>query len=897
MKTGDIRKMFNPRTIAVTGGSEEAGTVGKALLENMIGASQNRLICPIDPHRESLMGIKAYPHLAAVPGEVDLAVIASPAPAVPSFLEECGKIGVEAAVIISAGFREIGAEGLKLEQEIRQIRSKYGMRIIGPHCTGIIRPGTGLNASIVRGHPGDGNIAFISQSGALGGAILDWAIKNHIGFSAFVSLGSMIDIDFGDLIDFLGDDYYTRSIMVYMEGVGDARKFMTSARGFARNKPIVIIKPGRFSHSGENALSHTGVMACEDTIYNAAYRRAGVIRVREVSELFNSAAVLDSKHLPKGRRLAIVTNAGGFGVMATDALIELGGELARFSDQSLEEMSSFMPFFWSRSNPIDVMGDADTDRYMKAITASVKDPGVDAVLVLYAPTAVLEPDALAGQVVEFAKTSPKPVIAAWVGGEHVEKGRDVLVRGDIPTYDTPEEAVKTYLYMYNYSRNLELLYETPSELPLTEAPPKNHLKASIRRILKEGRTILTEEESKDFLSIYGIPKTTPYLARDENDAVRIAERIDYPVILKIVSNDITHKSDVGGISEGIWSEDEVREEYAALLDRVKKNAPEASIRGVNVQRMVEKIDYEVIIGAKKHKDFGTVILFGMGGIGTQAYRDVSVGLPPLNQTLARRLMEETSVYKLLQGYRGTPPANMAQLEQILVSFSNLVVDFPEIAEMDINPIIISDGNAVAGDARIVLDKTPFDAAVHYPHLIITPYPTRYMTRWRLKDGTEVLLRPIRPEDEPLEFEMLSSLSDDTLRTRFFTYIKDITHDMLVRFCNIDYDREMAIVAETIRGDKRRIIGIGRLITEPDRTRGEYAVLVHDDFQGQGLGYKLMDVIIGIAQDKDLEEIYGLVLSENRTMLAVAKKLGFTVKMPDDRIEAPDGGVIVSLTLR
>ena len=615
MKLGELHKLFNPRTVALIGASEEEGTVGKAVLENLLTSPRERIIFPVNPNKETVMGLTAYPTIASVSEPVDLAVIATRAATVPGIVEECGKAHVEGAIILASGFRETGEDGQLLEKEIDLLRRRYGMRIMGPNCIGLIRPGTGLNASFVKGHPGDGNIAFISQSGALGGAILDWAIKNHIGFSAFVSLGSMIDIDFGDLIDFLGDDQYTRSIMVYMEGVGDARKFMSAARGFARTKPIVIIKPGRFTESAKAALSHTGAMAGDDAVYDAAYRRAGAIRVREVSELFNSAAVLDSKHLPKGRRLAIVTNAGGFGVMATDALIELGGELARFSDQSLEEMSSFMPFFWSRSNPIDVMGDADTDRYMKAITASVKDPGVDAVLVLYAPTAVLEPDALAGQVVEFAKTSPKPVIAAWVGGEHVEKGRDVLVRGDIPTYDTPEEAVKTYLYMYNYSRNLELLYETPSELPLTEAPPKNHLKASIRRILKEGRTILTEEESKDFLNIYGIPTTLPYLARDDNDAVRIAARIGYPVAVKIVSKDIIHKSDVGGVLLNVRSETELRRAYARVFQRVDRKAPRADLKGANVQRMIEKIDYEIILGCKKDKDFGAVILFGMGGIG------------------------------------------------------------------------------------------------------------------------------------------------------------------------------------------------------------------------------------------------------------------------------------------
>ncbi|MDD5010111.1 MAG: GNAT family N-acetyltransferase, partial [Syntrophorhabdaceae bacterium] len=451
--------------------------------------------------------------------------------------------------------------------------------------------------------------------------------------------------------------------------------------------------------------------------------------------------------------------------------------------------------------------------------------------------------------------------------------------------------VKTYLYMYKYSRNLALLYETPSELPLQDAPPKNHLKAFIRRVVREGRTLLTEEESKDFLINYGIPVTMPFMAHDAGDAISLANKIQYPVVLKIVSPEITHKSDVGGIRVGIYSDARLREEYAGLIRTVEEKAPQASITGVTVQNMIENIDYEIILGEKKDKDFGSVILFGMGGIGTEIFKDISVGLPPLNQTLARRLMEETEVYKMLHGYRGKPPADFKELEQIMVNFSNLIVDFPEIAEMDINPVAISNGRAYALDARIVLDPDCIEHTAQYPHLVITPYPTRYVTTWRMKGGAEVTLRPIRPEDEPLEHELLSTLSEETLRVRFFAIIKDISHEMLTRFCNIDYDREMAIVAEIREGDKKKIIGICRIIIENDLKTAEYAVLVHDDYQGKGLGYKLLDVIIGIAQDKELEEIYGIVLSENEKMLGTAKKLGFTPSYQ------PDGITKVTLRLR
>jgi acetyltransferase len=484
-------------------------------------------------------------------------------------------------------------------------------------------------------------------------------------------------------------------------------------------------------------------MAGDDQVYNAAFKRSGVIRVKEFADLFHAAEVLDSQYLPKGQRLAIVTNAGGFGVLATDALMDLGGQLAVLSEKSISELDSFLPPFWSKGNPVDVLGDADRDRYVKAVRVCLSDTNIDGLLAIYAPQAILRPDILAEAIVEASKQTSKPIITAWIGGESAQKGRHIFLRSNIPTYDNPEDAVKTYLYMYKYSRNLALLYETPSELPLQDAPPKNHLKAFIRRVVREGRTLLTEEESKDFLINYGIPVTMPFMAHDAGDAISLANKIQYPVVLKIVSPEITHKSDVGGIRVGIYSDTRLREEYAGIMRTVEEKAPQASITGVTVQNMIENIDYEIILGEKKDKDFGSVILFGMGGIGTEIFKDISVGLPPLNQTLARRLMEETEVYKMLHGYRGKPPADFKELEQIMVNFSNLIVDFPEIAEMDINPVAISNGRAYALDARIVLDPDCIEHTAQYPHLVITPYPTRYVTTWRMKGGAEVTLRPIR----------------------------------------------------------------------------------------------------------------------------------------------------------
>lgn len=877
---GYIRRMLNPKTIALVGATEREGAVGRAIMENLL-LSENRKIFPVNPNRKTVLGVECYPNITNLPEQIDLVIIATPAQTVLEIIEECGKAGVEGITIVSAGFREVGEEGRKLEEQIIEIRKKYGMRIIGPNCLGIIRPNIGLNASFLKANPEPGKIAFISQSGALGSAILDWAINAHIGFSMFASLGSMIDVDFGDLIDFLGDDSDTRSIMLYMESVGNAKKFMSAARGFARNKPVIVVKPGRFTESARAASSHTGAMAGDDQVYNAAFKRAGVVRVKEIADLFNAAAVLDSKSLPKGPRLAIVTNAGGPGVIVTDTLIELGGELAKLSDESLRELNSLLPPYWSKGNPIDVLGDADIERYVNAINTCLNDSEVDGILVIYTPQGTAKPDELAKTVAEIANKAWKPTITAWMGGEDVQEAREFFFQNNIPTYETPEDAVKTYLYMYKYGRNLKLLYETPAELSVDQAPPKYNLKALISRVVGEGRTILTEEESKRFLMNYGIPITKPCMAKNVKEAISVANRIGYPIVLKIASPDITHKSDVGGVVIGINSDERLREEYDRLIKTVKENVKQAKIGGVTVQKMIEKIDYEIILGAKKDKDFGSVILFGMGGIGAEIFRDFSIGLPPLNQTLARRLMEGTKVYQMIQGYRGKPPADIRQLEQIIVSFSNLIVDFPEIAEMDVNPIAISNGKAYALDARIIIDKDALGYTSLYPHLAITPYPTRYVMPWRLLDGTEVILRPIRPEDEPLEHQMLATLSKESLRGRFFQVIKNITHEMLIRFCNIDYDREMAIVAKVGEGENRRIIGIGRLIIEPDFKNAEFAVVVHDDYQRRGLGYKLVDMLIGIAQEKGLEKIYGIVLTDNKRMLKVCEKLGFTIKHLSD----------------
>jgi acetyltransferase len=619
-----MKEIFDPKTIALIGATEKNDSVGRAVMENLL-QGENRRIFPVNLKRNQVLGVPCFPNMGDLPEAPDLAIIATPAATVPDLVEACARVQARGIIILSAGFKETGSEGRRLEERIREIRRENPVRIIGPNCVGIIRPTVGLNASLLKADPEKGNIALISQSSALGSAVLDWAMNAHIGFSMFASLGSMIDMDFGDLIDFLGRDPHTRSIMLYMESVGQAKKLMSAARGFARNKPIIVIKPGKFAESARAALSHTGAMAGDDQVYGAAFRRVGMLRVKEVSDLFNTAEVLQSGHLPRGPRLAIVTNTGGVGVMATDVLMEQGGQLAEFSTETLGKLDAVMPPHWSKGNPVDVLGDAGIDAYRHAVNICLRDDGVNGVLVIYTPQGGAEAEELASALSEVAGQHRKPVITVWMGGQKAERGRAVFLEHRIPSYNAPEDAVKTYLYMAKYARNLELLYETPEELSVDEAPPKHNLKALIRRIVRDGRTLLNEEESKRFLGNYGIPVTATLHADSLDEAMDATGKTGYPVVLKIVSPDITHKSDVGGVATCVSSNEVLTREYQALLERVQVRAPEARITGVSVEPLIERIDYELIVGMKKDKDFGSVILFGAGGIGTDPATEPDTG--------------------------------------------------------------------------------------------------------------------------------------------------------------------------------------------------------------------------------------------------------------------------------
>lgn len=885
MVTLTLDKIFNPRSIAVVGASDEEGTVGYILMKNLTELGYKGSVYPVNIHKSEVLGIKAYPSVEQIPEVVDLAIIATPAKTVPDVLEQCGKAAIAGIIIISAGFKEIGPPGKALENRIIEIKKKYALQIIGPNCLGIIHPDINLNATFIPKTIKPGSIAFISQSGALGSAILDIATHENIGFSNFVSVGSMIDVDFGDLIDYFGTDPKTMSILMYIEGVTSARKFISAARHFARTKPIIVIKAGRFIESAKAAASHTGALTGEDMVYDAAFKRAGVVRVEEIGDLFNCAEALGRQPLPRGPNLAIITNAGGPGVMAADAIIARGGKLARLSPITIETLNAILPPYWSRSNPIDILGDAKADRYRAAVEACFRDENVDGILIIYTPQGGSIPADIAKNIVDMCRTEGfcKTYLTSFMGYEDVEEANRIFTQNGIPTYYTPEQAVATFMYMYQYKRNLELLYETPAELPVDSVPPKRPILVTIRDAARENREILTEAETKQILDHYNIPVVRTMIARTADEAVLHASQIGYPVVLKILSPQVIHKTDAGGVALGINSETGIREAFDTIVRRVKEYNPEAQIQGVTVQRMIRAKGYELILGARTDPLFGPVVMFGRGGIDVELYRDVSIGLPPLNQTLARRMIEETKVYQLLKGYRDLPPANITLLEEIMVRFSQMLVDFPQLKEIEINPLLIDQKEAFALDARAVIDKGRVFAKLEpYAHLVISPYPEKYKTFWKLRNGRTVLLRPIKPEDEPLWLEMLKNASEETIRYRFFETIKiPLAHEFGVRYTNIDYDREIAIVAELEEEGQRKMLGAVRLFVEPDGKNGEIVFGIADPWQGQGLGLKLVDYIIEISKDKNLDTINAVMLQDNYRAIGLMKEMGFNLEFSGD----------------
>jgi len=871
---------FKPQTVAVIGASATPGSVGQTVMRNLARSDFSGVVFPINPQRRAVYGMHCYPSLSAVPEPVELAVIATPAPTVPGIVRQCVERGVPGAIIISAGFAEIGAAGRSLEAEIVQA-AQGKLRIIGPNCLGVIRPPFNLNASFASSSPAAGSVALLSQSGAICTAILDWARERNIGFSSFVSVGSMLDVDFADLIDYLADDPQTKSILLYIESIRDVRKFLSAARAVARSKPVIAIKAGRHEAGARAAASHTGAIAGRDAVFDAAFRRVGILRVTTISELFNMAEILAMQPAPRGPRLAIITNAGGPGVMATDALMIGGGQLAELSSATMDALNAALPPTWSHGNPVDILGDAGPDRFRRAVELCADDPHVDGLLVQLTPQAMTNATATARQLVAFARLPGKPLLASWMGGPDVREGRTILNLASIPTFDSPEAAVQSFLNMVQYRRNLELLYETPAATPDDDQPDDDIVRRTIDRARAEQRTILTEVEAKTLLAAYGIPVNSSVAARTADDAVEAARGMGYPVVVKLLSTTITHKSDVGGVQLGVRDDSDVRRAFERIQANLAERGQSAAFDGVTVQPMLQGRGQELIVGSSLDPLFGPVVLFGAGGVLVEILKDNALALPPLTRTLARRLIERTKISEALKGTRGLPAAPLAELELLLVRFSRLVAEVAEIAEIEINPLMVRGDSLVAVDARATL-VVPGTAVTGEARLAIHPYPDQYTAPLTLSDGSEVLIRAIRPEDEPLIVELHARHSDRTLWMRFFSLVRTLSRESLIRFCHLDYDRELALVAVSTEADGRsHIVGVSRYYVIGGAGTAEFSVVVTDDWQGKGLGRQLLQRLITAARERGVQQLNGLVLRENPQMLRLVQALGFEVGESDD----------------
>jgi acetyltransferase len=879
-----LNSIFKPKRIALIGVSDNPNSVGGITLRNLVGGGFNGVVYPVNPKREAVFGIPCYPDVRSLPKTPDLAVIMTAAKFVPQIIRECGEAGIHGIIIMSAGFKESGEEGKELERQVKEEKSKFPeMRVIGPNCLGILVPGLNMNVSFANGMPKKGHVAFISQSGALCTSVLDWAYESNIGFSYFVSIGNSMDVNFGDLIDYFGQDPNTKSIVLYVESMVEARTFMSAARAFSREKPIIVYKSGRFPESAAAAASHTGAMASEDSIYDAVFRRAGLARVFDFGNIFEFTDLVGRRRMPKGNRLAIVTNAGGPGVMATDSLISMGGKLVELSETTMQKLNEYLPPFWSHGNPIDVLGDATPERFAGATEIVLEDENVDAVLVLLTPQAMTDPTETARSISQLAVKTTKSIMAGWLGGASMREGVQIFNQAGISNFSAPEQAIRAFMTLSDYSKNLAMLYETPKELPVSFQYDRLELRKKYLTEVFPKAKILNEDDSKMLVNDYGINTTHPTPAATEDEAVAIAEQKGYPVVLKIYSPDITHKSDVGGVALNIMDEEMVRATFRNMVKIAAQKRPDARIDGVTVQRMVNTKDgIELIVGTKKDPVFGTVMLVGMGGVTAELFKDKRLEFPPLNEQLAHQMLKSLKIYPLLKGYRGDTPKHIDKLIEALIRMSYLAADYPEIAELDINPLVVTPTDVIALDARIVVDEEIMQKPVkEYSHLILRPYPESLIKTAILKDGTEILLRPIKPEDEPLWLELLGSCSKESIYHRFRYDFYFDSHDIATQFCFIDYDREIAIVAEVEVEGHKKLIGVGRLIADPDVEVMEYAILITDAWQKKELGFTLTNYCMEIAKSRGVKILAAETTKDNKPMISVFRKLNFKIRFNED----------------
>ena len=887
--------LFAPHSVALIGASDRRGSVGRLLYRNLSSGGFAGTLSCVNPSHAALFGNICYPSIGKVPHTVDLALIATPAEIVPSVLESCAEAGVESALVLSAGFRETGPEGRRLEERIAEILRRTNLRLIGPNSLGMIMPRIKLNASLARRSALPGNVAFLSESATLCSAILDWSLREKVGFSGFVSVGSGLDVSWGDLITYFGDDPGTKSIIIYMESISDPRAFLSAARETALMKPIVLMKPGHSDAGMQAMVSHTGALMERDEVIEAALRRCGVLRVQSVAELFYMAEILARQPRAAGPHLAIVTNAGGPGIIATDALIAHGGELAALSGAALDDLQRRRVLTHSTGTPIDVRNDADPERFAAAFEAALDDPGNDGVLAIFTPQAESDPTNTAQHLARIAQGAMKPILASWMGGREVADGVAVLNRNGIPTFPYPDTAAKMFCFMWRYSHNLDLLYETPSLSVEAEARSERKAAGSILSAARKSkRTILTEAESKEILSAYNIPVVETRVAHTVDDALLAAQELGYPVVLKVHSDSVLHKMRSGGVRLHLGNTHAVREAYREIASSITREHGKGAFQGVTVQRMVYPTGFELLLGCSHDPKFGPVLLFGTGGTSTEIHQDITPGIPPLNATLARRLMERTRVFPAMK--RGTigQKANLVALEQVLVRFSQLIVEQRAIKEIDINPFFVSGEVLMALDARIVLHESSVSIS-ELPQLPIRPYPSEYGRPWTANDKTKLLIRPIRPEDEPLIVGFHKTLSQESVYLRYFQNLKlgqRISHERLRRICFIDYDREMALVAERLDALTGRadIVGVGRLSRLHGTRDGEYAIIVSDAFQEKGLGTELLKRLVLIGRKEGMKRIVATILPENTGMLKISEQLGFRLHTKDRQ------SVVVTLDL-
>jgi len=874
MSTRNLDKLFKPKSLALIGATTREGAVGAVVLRNLQrGGFKGRLML-VNPHHQELAGLPVFPDIAALPETPELAVVITPPATVPGLVAALGARGTRAVVIITAGFGELGEQGRALQRQALAAAQPHLLRLVGPNCVGIMVPEIGLNASFSHIAPAVGDLAFISQSGAMITAVLDWAAPRRLGFSKVVSLGDMADVDFGDTLDYLTGDPATRAILLYVEGITHARKFMSAARAAARAKPVLAVKVGRSPEAARAARSHTGALAGSDAVYDAAFRRAGMLRVDTMTELFDAVETLALTRTQHGDRLAILTNGGGPGVLATDALVAAGGTLARLAPGTIAKLDRLLPPTWSRGNPVDIIGDAPGKRYADALAALLEDPETDAILALNAPTALASPSEAADAVIATLASRPQSelvgrnVLTAWLGEGAAAAARARFAEARLATYETPDSAVRGFMHRVRYHRNQELLLETPAARSEDFSPDIAAVRAVIERTAATGPAWLEVEDVASVLAAYGIPVPKSRVVADPAAAAAAASAIGFPVALKIRSPDITHKSDLGGVALNLGNPGRVAAEAQAMLARVKAAQPAARLDGFLVQEMAQRpTAIELIIGLVDDSIFGPVVMFGQGGIAVELVNDTSLELPPLNDVLARAQMARTRVWRLLQGYRGRPPADLAQIAQVLIAVAQLAADHPELRELDINPLIADAAGVVALDARLRVGP-----AVGTRRLAIKPYPRELESDAALRDGTPLRLRPVRPEDEPSLRDLAGHMKPEDLRLRFFTPIRDLPHALAARLSQIDYDREMAIIARLAADGTA--LGVARFAADPDNRRAEFAVALRSDWKGRGLGYLLMQRIIAIARQRGIAEIIGDVLHENQPMLKLARALGF-----------------------